>query len=189
MRKFEMKNITVNNTKVVNNGTIINGNVKLVAYSRENIKTIDPFDIIKSLNGYGTNVALTKTVHFNEKYPEYNNIYINNMRDKYAMVYGLKHERCSNDSGEWELRLHDEIIDDIYDTNRDYVEENLSEFVTKLDQSRIDSLKRWLDADTNDPDGPKIKKIKDKLKLLMYNQKDIVFKQMIKADVPLITEI
>ena len=179
MKKIETKKINNNISNCnINNGVI--NNIKLVAYHRLNHELIDKQELFKSINGFGTPVETTKTIHFNDKHPELHNIYINNYRDKNVMVF---------DGAEWELRLRDAIIDEIYDTNKEYVEERLEEFVKKLDQSKINALKRWIDADNNDPNGPKINKIKDELKLLLYNKKDMVLKQIAKPDAPMITSI
>ena len=166
----------VTNNKTINNGNIITNNVKLVAYGKEDRSKLDPTAVLRAIQGYATEIELTKLIHFNDKHPEYYNIYINNLRDKYVMVY---------DGGEWKLKLRDGIIDDIYDTNKEYVEEKLDEFIKKLDRSRINSLKRWLATDNSNPTDQKIKKIKDELKLLLYNEKERVIKQIEPADMPL----
>ena len=172
MSNMKAKKITYNKTNnTINNGTVIN-NIKLVAYGREDRTKIDPREIIKALQGYATQVELTKMIHFNDKYPEYHNIYINNLRDKYVMVY----------DGEWRLKLREGIIDDIYDTNKEYIEENLEEFIKSLDRIRINSLNRWL----NTPEtSPKIKKIKDEIKLLLYNEREKVTKRIETAELPI----
>lgn len=35
---------------------------------------------------FNSTLKLTDTIHFNPKHPEYHNIYIPSMKDKYAMV-------------------------------------------------------------------------------------------------------
>ena len=132
-------------------------------------------DIIKALQGFATEVELTKLIHFNDKHPEYHNVYINNLRSNHIMVY----------DGEWRLKLCKDIIEDIYDTNKEYVEENLEKFIKSLDTAKINSLNRWL----NTPEtSSKIKKIKDEIKLLLYNKKDTVTKQIENSYVPLIAD-
>ena len=34
--------------------------------------------------------VMTENIHFNSKYPEFHNVYISNMNQKYAMVYNGK---------------------------------------------------------------------------------------------------
>jgi hypothetical protein len=52
---------------------------------------------------------LTETLHFNPKYPEYHNIYISNMQDKYAMTY---------DGKDWNLTIKEDLINKIYDDKK-----------------------------------------------------------------------
>lgn len=156
------KNISV--TTNINNGLMYNNNIKLVAYGKEDYKHIDQHEVLDALNGFGTEVALTKLIHFNEKYPEYHNIYINNKKDKYAMVF---------DGDKWILECKTTVIEGIYDKNREYVEEKMDDFVRSLDQSRINALKRWLDTEET---SDKIKKIKDDLRRLLYNEKELITK-------------
>jgi predicted RNase H-like nuclease (RuvC/YqgF family) len=78
-------NGTINNVNNVNNGIV--ANITLVGYGKEDISKINRNDMLKILqNGYNSTIKLTETLHFNPKYPEYQNIYISNMKDKYAMI-------------------------------------------------------------------------------------------------------
>ncbi len=168
--EYELKKITnkkikhINNTQnnMTNCSNVVSGNTfMLVGYGKEDMTKIDKNDIIKSLKGFHTPLKLTDTVHFNSKYPEYHNIYISNMKDKYAMIY---------DCNKWSLTTRTELIDKLYENNRSYVEDNLDEFCEKLTPSLQRSLKRWLDIDEEDP---KVKAIKEDIKLLLYNKRDI----------------
>lgn len=154
-------NNTLNNT---NNGTI-NNNVILVGYGKEDISKINRNDIIKALQGgFYTSLKLTEATHFNPKHPEYHNIYISNMKDKYAMKY---------DGDTWNLTVKDDLINSIYDEKKNYVEQNLDEFVDSLTPFRINALKRWLQTEDDDP---KILTIKNEIKLLLYNKRDVIDK-------------
>ena len=51
-------------------------------------------------NGYYSTLKLTEAVHFNAKYPEFHNIYITNMKDKYAMMY---------DGVNWALTMKEDL--------------------------------------------------------------------------------
>ena len=50
---------------------------------------------------------------FNPDYPEYHNVYISSMKDKYAMMY---------DGHNWNLVMKKDLIDKIYDDNKNYIE-------------------------------------------------------------------
>jgi len=79
-------NNTVNNT---NNGTInnITNNIK-VSFGDEDIDKISTKDKKKILNsGYCSLIKLIELIHLNKDYPQYQNIKINNLKDKFAKTY------------------------------------------------------------------------------------------------------
>jgi hypothetical protein len=160
-------------TNNINNGTINNNNnnlnVILVGYGKEDMSKINKNDMLKILQyGYDSTLHLTNRVHFNPELPEYNNIYISNMKDKFAMMF---------DGKDWILTMKEDLIQKIYDDKRSYIETNLDDFVNSLTKDRINALKRWLD--TAD-DHPRIKKIKDDITLMLYNKRRIAIDQTIK---------
>ena len=165
-KQFTKNKNTINGS--VNNGTINNiQNIILVGYGKEDMSKIDQKELLKVLqNGYNSTVKLAEAVHFNPKYPEYHNIYISNMRDKYAMMF---------DGINWTLTIKEELINKIYDDKKNYIEENLEEFIGTLSVSRRNALNRWIDTDENDS---KVKEIKDNIKLLLYNMKHIPLKKI-----------
>jgi hypothetical protein len=66
--------------------------------------------------GFNSTVKLTEALHFNPNFPEYHNIYIPNMKDKYAMMH---------DGEKWSLVTKDDLISKIYEDKKNYIEENL----------------------------------------------------------------
>lgn len=155
-----MMNITKNSMHI---GDVNNvANIILVGYGKEDISKIDKNEVMKALqNGFNSTVKLTETLHFNPKYPEYHNVYISNMKDKYAMTYN---------GNEWKLTIKEDLINKIYDDKKNYIEENLDDFIASLSTSRKKALDRWLDTDDDDE---KISKIKDEIKLLLYNKRNM----------------
>jgi hypothetical protein len=165
MVKLEKKSIKTTNitNKIVNNGIVNNTNIILVGYGQEDMTKIDQKDIIKALHdGFFSSSALTKSVHFNPKYPEYHNVFISNIKDRYAMMYV---------DGKWKLILKTDLINQLYEDKKAFIEENLEEFVRSLPQSRKRALHKWLEMGDEDQ---KIKEIKDSIKLLLYNERDII---------------
>jgi len=145
----------------VNNGTI--NNIYLVGYGKEDMDRIDRSDLLKAVKtGFNSPLSLTETMHFNPKYPEFHNVYIPSMKDKYAMIY---------DGSEWTMVTKEYLIDKMYDDKRDYIEENLEEFLDSLTKSQQNALNRWMKSEET---HPYISKIKDDIKLLMYNKRKIV---------------
>jgi hypothetical protein len=166
--KKNMPNISVGN--IVNGNMNNNLNIILVGYGKEDLSRIDRNDVIKALqNGFNSSVKLTEMMHFNPKYPEFHNVYISNMKDKYAMTY---------DGKDWNLTIKEDLINKIYDDKKNYIEENLDDFVDSLTTSRKNALDRWLAINDDDE---KILKIKNEIKLLLYNKRNLVEPVKIKS--------
>jgi hypothetical protein len=157
-------NIIKNNN--INTGTVNNtNNIIIVGYGKEDLSRLDKTELLKILQtGYNSTVKLTEAVHFNPKHPEYHNVYISNMKDKYAMMY---------DGKQWTLTTKEDLITKIYEDKKSFIEENLEEFIESLTLSRKRALERWLDTDDEDK---KIKDIKDNIKLLLYNSRQLPLK-------------
>jgi hypothetical protein len=166
-------------TKNINKGNIHNGdvnnnvtaNIFLTGYGKEDLSKLDKSEMLKIFqNGFNSAIKLTEFIHFNPKYPEYHNIYISNMKDKYAMMF---------DGKNWNLKMKDDVINMIYDDKRNYIEENLEEFIDSLSVSRRNALERWL---ATEDDDEKISRIKNEIKLLLYNKRGIVLDTHHKID-------
>ena len=76
-----------NNKNQINNGTIINNNIK-VSFGYENIDDLSKNDQLKILNsGYMSLINLIDKLHLNPELPQYNNILVTNLKDKYCKIY------------------------------------------------------------------------------------------------------
>ena len=113
-------------------------------------------------SGFNSALRLTETTHFNPKYPEFHNVYISSMKNKYAMAY---------DGTNWELVMKEDLIDQMYDKKRNYIEENMDEFLDSLTKSQTDALYRWL---ATDDDHDYVRKVKNSIKLMLYNKRKMV---------------
>jgi len=76
---------------------------------------------------------------------------------------------------QWNLQNREDVIDDLYCNNKDYIEQNVDDFVQNLTSFKDAALRRWLE--TND-DNPKILRLKERIKLLLYNNRQIVLKNI-----------
>jgi hypothetical protein len=156
-----VKNADISYNNITNNGII--NNIILVGYGNEDMKKIDKKEILKALhNGFFSSVSLTKSVHFNPKYPEYHNVFISNIKNRYAMMYIDE---------KWILTTKEDLINQIYEDKKYFIEENFDEFVDSLPLSRKKALHKWLEIDDADQ---KVKDIKEQLKLLLYNCRNII---------------
>ena len=160
---------TINNSKNCNINNIENQNItlNLIAHGREDLDKIDVKYILEALKrGISSIPVITERIHFNVKYPEYQNVYITNMNQKYGMIY---------DGKEWKLKDKDTIIEDLYEKKYDFLDENFENIYNQLSDSQQKAFKRFLDihdkADTNKQFKKIIDKIKQDLKFLLYNNK------------------
>ena len=152
-------NIINNNNNLTNNGVI--NNITIVAFGKEKIDNISEKEILNAVSkGFNTAEHLTRMIHFNNKYPEYHNVYIPSIRESYAMTFN---------GNEWKLVKKKDIIDNIYDDKKYFVESNLEDFAKSLSPYKIKTLENWLESDKNDDKN--IKDIKKNIELLLYNER------------------
>ena len=129
----------------------------LVGYGNEDMSKIDKDDILKALkHGYMIPIEMTKITNFNEKHPEFHNVYIPRITERYGMMY--KNEL-------WELMDKDELADIIHDNKKAYVEDNFEELIKSLNPSQISTLNKWLQTHENDKS---IMNTKKEIKNLLY---------------------
>ena len=164
--KEEVKDLKKDPKKIVNNtqNNNIQNNIKVVAFGKEDMKKLKHDDVVPLLRGYYTPVHMTEFMHFNPDRPEYHNVYISNIKDKYAMVFN---------GTEWELMSKERVVDDLYQEKKDHVEENLDTFLESLSGPKQRALRRWLDTPDDDI---RVKRVKDEIKLLLYNKRNIPLK-------------
>jgi len=148
----------------------INQTIVVVGYGNEDMSKIDKEKILDCLKqGFHSAVRLTDVVHFDPDKPENHNVYVSNLKNKYAMVFR---------NGSWQAITKIELINKIYNDKKNYVENNMETFYNKMSVSQKNSFHRWLHTDD---EHPKIKEIKEEIRLLLFNRKELVnknFKQI-----------
>jgi hypothetical protein len=78
---------TNTNTNTNSNNNIVINNIQIVNHGDEDIKKLNDTEVNKILNSRSKAMKnIAKLLHFNTRLPEYNNVYINNMRSKHAYV-------------------------------------------------------------------------------------------------------
>lgn len=155
-------NITIQNNINKQQNIQINNNIKLLAFGKENIGYLID-DIYKQIlnKGFKSVPTLVEHVHFNRDIPENHNVYISNIQTNYALVY---------DGNNWKLMERDGILQQLVDDKTEILSEKFYKLVTDLDESTVRKFQRFLDH--NDEDNV-IFAIKNDLKLLLYNNKNI----------------
>jgi hypothetical protein len=173
----------------------INVNISLVAHGEEDLKKIS-WNVFKdAINKSGVQIfeKLTEGIHFNDKYPEYKNIYISDYnRDKCMKFDGKK----------WILESFDPIYNDLIDKLLEfgYINEEKSKEMYENKQLKENSFNlikermRWLRLLDNYADDLEYseneetidmkqfrkkhdkenaeKKVKEKVKKILYNNKE-----------------
>ena len=103
-------------------------------------------------------LKLIEKIHFNPEKPENMNIYISNLKDKYIMVY---------EDGNWNIKNKSEL-DSLYREKEMMLEEWLEE---KNFPELKEKFIRYLNNKENDET---LNMIKDEIKLMMYNKKNMI---------------
>jgi hypothetical protein len=142
----------------------IQNNINIIGFSNENIDKLftseEKLNIMKKR--YMCLDYLIKYVHFNEKYPQLNNIKITNLRDNIAHKY-------NDEKKKFIATTKDELISDLISERMHDIED----FTFDEDAyERLDERNKAIIADLYDQfmdDDEFVNKRKDKYKLMLYN--------------------
>ncbi len=157
--------IVNDNKKTINNINNTVNNIVVVTYGAEDMSKIDRNAILACINKgpYRSALQLTDVVHFDPNHPENHNIYISNMKNKYAMEYK---------NNQWNMVIKSDLIDKIYRNKKEYIEENIEQFYDSLSEKQIDRLHEWLKNDEDDEE--KKRAIKEEICLLLFNKRKTI---------------
>ncbi len=161
-----LQTITINNN-TINNNTI---NINIVSHGNENLLERQVGELMLMLAAKrGTNVVdeLISLVHFNPTFPEFQNIYLPDMKNNHMMVY----------EKEWILKNATIAIKELCDNKSSFIIDNIKDIIGRLTVRDQSIIKKWLilmsDKTTNE-----YKKYYDELldttKYKLYNNKDMV---------------
>jgi hypothetical protein len=138
-------------------------NINLLAYRETDVSHLTDQDYkscIKKVNHCVKHMI--EKVHFNPSKPENMNIYISNIKDKYIMVY---------DGINWNLANKKDELDRLYEEKEMMLEEWLD---SNPEKELKDKFLKYLNNKESDEC---LNRIKDEIKLMLYNnQKMIEFK-------------
>jgi len=159
-----IKKAGINNS---NNTINVQNNIKLLSYSDTDRSHLTDKDILKCLKHSNFCIPhLIEKVHFDINKPENHNIYISNLRNKYVMIY---------DGNKWKCEDRDEQISNLIDDNEGIIEYRLEEWIENGNRypEMMRKFNRYIEKKDNDK---VINKIKDEIKLLLYNNRNVVNK-------------
>lgn len=161
--------ITNNNTNCNNTTNVTNNNVILVGYGKEKNEGFPDEDMINICKkGYESILEFFRYIHFNDKYPQYQNIYKVSSHDSDLRLYtGARWELTrKGDKIDSAISKYIGILSDIIDYNE--------EFKKKLGEPHIRNMTRFLDKIQDE----KINKlelniIRKEIELMLYNDREM----------------
>ena len=178
LQKINKQLINNNSNNTTNNGTINNGTVinnTYVKFGNEQLASLlTRKDMLNIINKQCLCIEESiKTVHFNKNLPEYNNIFITNMKDTIAYIF---------DGARFILTSKDTVINDLYNSHLENIEHFLEEAeipenkytkITKFLDVLNDDDKSFIDGANNNKKYPNYKAYKlIAIKNLIYNESD-----------------
>ena len=146
----------------------IQQNIKILAYDNTDLSHLKNKDYLKCLRRSNFCIPhLIEKIHFNPEKPENHNIYISNLKNNYVMIY----------NGEkWMINDRDESIQNLIDDKESIIEQKLEEWIEngKNYPDIMKKFNRYLEKKENDK---VLDKIKNEIKLMLFNNRDIVSKK------------
>ena len=153
-------NNTQNNTQNIN----ISLPTNIVAYGTEDLTKISDLEYKRILRrGFNSVPALLESLHFDKNKPENHNVYISNMRDDYVLMY---------DGNKWRLKNRKDALEQLYEDKTDILETKFEELLERLDENTIRMFQRFIKV--KDDDDSVIKRIKNELKTILYDNRDMI---------------
>ena len=103
-----------------------------------------------------------KMKHFNSDVPQNCNVYIADIKSKYALIY---------DGNKWNVTNKNKLLDEMYSENCDYLLDEYEEKQEELDELTLSKFKKFLDnKDTDETSNV----VKENIKQMLYNEKDMI---------------
>ena len=98
--------------------------------------------------------------HFNKSAPENRNVYIADLKSKYALTY---------DGNRWNITDRNVLLDEMYSENKDYLKGKYEEKIELLDDITATAFRRFLDSE----DGSVWEKnVKENIKQMLFNERE-----------------
>jgi len=154
--------INISTTNVMNN-------IKLLSYSETDRSHLTDKDIIKCLKHSNFCIPhLIEKIHFDKNKPQNHNVYISNLKNKYIMIY---------DGNKWVCKDRDEQLMNLIDDNEGIFEYKIEEWIEN--GNKFPKMMKKFNTYVGIKDNNMvINKIKDEIKLLLYNNRNVVNKDL-----------
>jgi hypothetical protein len=166
-KQINNTNTNSNNTNNINNGTVNN---YIISLGKENLaEVLSKREKINILNNRSLVLEnLIQYTHFNEKFPQFKNILITNLRSTVGYTYdNLTNQFIAIDK--------DELLNDIISERTDDIIGFFEEYENEIN----DKTKSLIEKFIKDIDNDKYKNLKkNKIKLIMYNNRNKISKEI-----------
>jgi len=162
----------INNTLTNNNSNnTINNTYNIVALGKEKLSEI--YSIQEKVNilkyGHSCFTKLIEYTHTNDKYPQFKNILITNLRDNIGYMYNME-------TGKFEATTKDELLHNIIVEQTIHIydfKDECDKYLSPKEQERVQYV-----IDKFDSDCPIFEtKQKDDIKLIIYNNRHKITKE------------
>lgn len=161
----EINKLKIENSKLINNITFNsthNNTINITNFGEESYEHITDKVCRKLLrSGFSCIPKMTEYVHFNENNPHMHNVYISNMKDKYAMI---------KEGNSWTIKLKSEVLDQLYNDKLYYLEGKYKDMQDVLDSKAKDMFSRFISKHKDE--NIQIW-VKHETKLVLYNNRDM----------------
>jgi hypothetical protein len=159
MEKLEINTYNTNSNNTIN----VTNNINLLNYDKTDTSHLTDKDYEKCIKHvYDCVVKMIEKVHFNPEKPENMNLYISNIKSNHIMMYK---------DNKW-LLVNNAEVESIYADKDNLIHEWI-----ELNKIKDTELLGQFNKCTN-MDESSLKRVYDKVKLLLFNQRDIVRKQI-----------
>lgn len=162
----------INSHNTTNN--IINNNIKILPFGKEDLSFISD-EIYKKIlsKGFSSVNFFVDHVHYNKEHPQNHNLYISNMKDNYVLYY---------DGETWQLGNKKEVIDTVFDKNKDILEIKFNELSENLNKTELEKKYKYFMKLLNNEDDEIESNMKNDIKLTLYNKRQIPIKTRKKTE-------
>jgi len=159
MEKLEINTYNTNSNNTIN----VTNNINLLNYDKTDTSHLTDNDYEKCIKHvYDCVVKMIEKVHFNPEKPENMNLYISNIKSNHIMMYK---------DNKW-LLVNNAEVESIYADKDNLIHEWIEENKIK-DTELLGQFNKCTNMDESS-----LKRVYDKVKLLLFNQRDVVRKQI-----------
>ena len=163
--KIHPKTLQKINNQLNNNGTI--NNITIIQLGKENLsELLTKQEKIKILNRQAMSINdIVELAHTSGKYKNCMNVYITNLQN----TIGYKYDEKQNN---FIAVNKNELLNDLIDSRMYDIEKFYQEFEEKLDPSRAEKIKGFIERMNEDDCLKGLKK--EEIKLILYNNKEAI---------------